>query len=104
MYINVNVVELNLLFFNRQIIIVYLENEIMDKKDIFYFAELYGFPCFFQPEENEIVPKNAFCEAMIDIGNFMMKPIISFLGWDLPIKIYDRTITREELRVWGLIE
>ena len=75
-----------------------------DKKDIFYFASLYGISCFFQPEENEIIPINAFCGFMLDICNIFAIPIISLLGCGFPVKIYKRTITREELREMGLVE
>ena len=75
-----------------------------DKKDIFYFASLYGISCFFQPEENEIVPRNAVCGALIDLGDILIRPLLSFMGWGFPIKIYKRTITREELREMGLVE
>ena len=75
-----------------------------DKKDIFYFASLYGISCFFQPEENEIVPRNAFCGFMIDVCDIFAIPILSFLGCGFPIKVYKRTITREELREMGLVE
>ena len=76
----------------------------MDKKDIFYFATLYGISCFFQPEENEIVPRNAICGLMIDICNIFATPIISLMGCGFPIKIHNRTITREELREMGLLD
>lgn len=61
-----------------------------DKKDVFYFASLYGISCFFQPEENEVVGRNWFCKLLLDIQEF-------FRYSEFRIEIEHRTITREEI-------
>lgn len=75
-----------------------------DKKDVFYFASLYGVSIFYQPEDNEIVPRNAFCGFVLDICLLFAQPICDFLGIGFPIKIYNRTITRQELKELGVLQ
>ena len=41
---------------------------------------------------------------MLNICDIFAIPILSFLGCGFPIKVYKRTITREELREMGLVE
>lgn len=67
----------------------------MNKKDIFYFASLYGISCFFQPETGEVIPRNNLCKLIMDIQNWF---------WDIfgtpeqfKIVIYHKTIKREEI-------
>lgn len=76
-----------------------------DKKDFFYYAKLYGIPIYFQPEENEVVPRNVFCGFLLFLLALIFLPISRFIPDDAEfgIKIYKKTITREELREKGLI-
>ena len=67
----------------------------MDKRDIFYYAKSDGIPCYYQPETDEIVPRNKFCGLLMDIQNWF---------WDIfgtpeqfKIVIYHKTIKREEI-------
>ena len=41
----------------------------MNKKDIFYYAKLNGVPVYFQPEENEVIGRNWFCNLMLVFKN-----------------------------------
>lgn len=69
-----------------------------DKKDIFYYAKLNGIPVYFQPEENEVVGRNKVCEWLLD--NCVI-PLSEYTGYE--IKLYHKTITREELKKKGVI-
>lgn len=68
----------------------------MNKEDIFYYAKLNGIPIYFQPENNEVVPRNRFFEWLMDIQDFIsdiFEPTYQFFK----ITIYKKTITRQEI-------
>ena len=71
----------------------------MEKKDYFYYACYYGVPIYLQPEENEIVARNKLCNFLLD---YIAIPIGIHLGHR--IKVYKKTITRQELIQKGLLE
>lgn len=75
-----------------------------DKKDVFYYASYCRVPVYFQPEDNEVVPRNKFCGLLLEICDLLITPVYVFLGNGFPIKIYKKTITREELKKKGLVE
>lgn len=67
----------------------------MNKEDIFYYAKSDGIPCYFQPENNEIIPRNKLCEILMNIQEKL---------WDVfgtpeefKIVVYKKTITRQEI-------
>ena len=44
-----------------------------DKKDIFYYARLYGIiPIYFQPEDNEVIPANRFWEFILWVLQWLL--------------------------------
>ena len=77
-----------------------------DKKDVFYYAKLYGIPIYFQPEENEVVPRNAFCGFLLLLLALIILPILRLIpdNAEFGVKIYHKTITREELIKKGVVE
>lgn len=64
--------------------------EDIKKIDIFYYAKLNGIPIYFQPENNEVIPRNFVCKLILDIQEFL-----GFTGFE--IKLYHKTITRKEI-------
>lgn len=68
---------------------------IVPMKDIFYYAKLNGIPVYFQPEENEIVGRNWFCELLLKVIMVFEPLFVSEEGFK--IEIEHRTITREEI-------
>ena len=75
---------------------------MIDKKDLFYYAKFNGIPVYFQPEENEIVGRNRFCEFLLIITAPFERFFISEKGFKIVIE--HRTITRHELKNRGLVE
>lgn len=71
----------------------------MNKKDYFYYGKLNGIPIYFQPEENEVVPRNKLCAFLltITVPFFVLQP-------NFAICIQQKTITRSELIQKGLIQ
>ena len=67
----------------------------MNKEDIFYYAKMNGIPIYFQPENNEVVPRNRFFEWLMDIQD----SIYNTFGTPEQFKIivYKKTITRQEI-------
>lgn len=67
----------------------------MNKEDIFYYAKMNGIPIYFQPENNEVVPRNRFFEWLMDIQD----SIYNIFGMPEQFKIivYKKTITRQEI-------
>ena len=66
-----------------------------DKKDIFYYAKFYGIPIYYQPEENEIIGRNWFCDLLLRL----FEPIEPFICKDgFRIAIKHKTITRQEIK------
>jgi len=74
----------------------------MDKQDIFYYAKLHKIPIYFQPEHNEVVERNLFCEFLLWLFILFEPLFVSEEGFK--IEIEHRTITREELKKKGLIK
>ena len=66
-----------------------------DKKDIFYYAKFFGIPIYFQPEENEIVGRNWFCNLLLRLIEPFEPFLISENGFKIVIE--HRTITRQEI-------
>lgn len=67
----------------------------MTKQDIFYYAKADGIPCYYQPETEEIIPRNKLCELLMDIQNWF---------WDIfgtpeqfKIVIYHKAIIRQKI-------
>ena len=82
----------------------FTEVKMSDKKDIFYYAKLYGvIPIYFQPENNEVIPRNWFWEAILwalePFEPLFVNPDVGFR-----IDVIHKTITREELRKKGVIK
>jgi len=67
-----------------------------DKKDIFYYAKYFGIPIYFQPEENEIVGRNWFCNLLLGLIEPFEPFLISENGFKIVIE--HRTITRQEIK------
>ena len=67
----------------------------MKKEDIFYYAKSDGIPCYFQPENNEIIPRNKLCEWLMDIQDFLWN--IFGVPEEFKIVVYKKTITRQEI-------
>lgn len=63
----------------------------MNKHDVFYYAKLNGVPIYFQPDDNEVVPRNIFCKLLLDIQEF-------FGYLDFRVTLYHKTIKREEIK------
>ena len=71
----------------------------MNKKDYFYYGKLNGIPIYFQPEENEVVPRNKLCSFLL----FITEPFFVSQHY-FAIRIKRKTITRSELIQKGLIQ
>ena len=74
-----------------------------DNKDIFYYGRLFGvIPIYFQPEHNEVIPRNWFWEAVLwalePFESLFVNPYVGFR-----IHVIHKTITREELKKKGVI-
>ena len=72
----------------------------MRKEDYFYYGLLYGIPIYYQPEEKEVVPRNKFYEFLFHLYAIFMLPFTD----RIEVKIFKKTITREELKKKGLVE
>ena len=73
----------------------------MNKEDYYYYGTLYGIPIYFQPDVSEVVPRNKFYGFLLDL----LIPFYSYLSMKgFAVKIYKKTITREELVEKGLVE
>lgn len=70
----------------------------MNKQDIFYYAKSDGIPCYYQPEENEMVGRNRFYNFLLDL----VIPVILFFSdaEEFGITIENRTIKREDIKLW----
>lgn len=65
------------------------------KEDYFYYAKLFGVPCYFNPLENEVIGRNKLCDFLID--NIIL-PITDLLGIEYKFEIYNRITTRKEIQ------
>lgn len=74
----------------------------MNKQDIFYYAKLHKIPIYFQPEDNEVVGRNLFCEFLLWLIQPFEPLFVSEKGFK--IEIEHRTITRDKLIDKGLLE
>ena len=74
----------------------------MDKRDVFYYAKLHKIPIYFQPEHNEVVGRNIFCDFLLWLIQPFEPLFVSEEGFKFEIE--HRTITRDELREKGLLE
>ncbi len=66
----------------------------MNEKDIFYYAKLHKIPIYFQPETNEVIGRNIFCDFLL----WLIEPFEPFIcknGFRIAIK--HKTITRQEI-------
>lgn len=70
------------------------EIENLDE-DYFYYAKLFGVPCYFNPLDNEVIGRNKLCDFLID--NIIL-PITDLFGVEYKFKIYKRTTTRKEIQ------
>lgn len=68
----------------------------MDKKDIFYYGKYFGIPIYFQPEENEIVGRNWFCNLLLKIIEPFEQFLVSENGFKITIE--HKTIKRWEIK------
>lgn len=69
------------------------EIENLDE-DYFYYAKLFGVPCYFNPLENEVIGRTKLCDFLID--NIIL-PITDLLGIEYKFEVYNRITTREEI-------
>lgn len=67
----------------------------MNKRDIFYYVKADGIPCYYQPETNEVIPRNKLCELLMDIQIYFWE--IFGTPEQFKITIYHKTITRQEI-------
>ena len=73
----------------------------MNNEDIFYYAKLYKIPIYFQPEHNEVVGRNSFCEFLLKLFILFEPLFVSEEGFK--IEIEHKTITREEIGIkWNI--
>ena len=67
----------------------------MNKRDIFYYATVEGVPCYYQPETEEIIPRNKLCELLMNVQDWFWN---RFGAPDkFTIVIHKKTITRERI-------
>lgn len=67
----------------------------MNKRDIFYYAKADGIPCYYQPETDEVIPRNKLCELLMDIQICFWE--IFGTPEQFKITIYHKTIIRQEI-------
>ena len=68
---------------------------VLNKKDYFYYARYCKIPIYFQPETNEIIGRNWFCELLLRVI-VVFEPLFgSEEGFR--IEIEHKTITRDEI-------
>ncbi len=75
---------------------------VLDKKDYFYYARYCKIPIYFQPETNEVIGRNVFCNFLLWLIQPFEPLFVSEEGFK--IEIEHRTITRDELREKDLLE
>lgn len=64
------------------------------KKDIFYFAVLWGIPVYYQPLTHEIIPRNKFYGFLLD---YIVIPLHIYLGYEIELVIKHKIIKRQEI-------
>lgn len=70
------------------------------KEDTFYYAKYNGIPCYFQPEENELIGRNKVCDILLDIALFFN----ILFGNKFKLKLEHRTIARRDIKKWNSIK
>lgn len=68
---------------------------VLDKTDYFYYARYCKIPIYFQPETNEIIGRNWFCELLLRIVEVFEPLFVTEEGFK--IELEHRTITRQEI-------
>lgn len=68
-----------------------------EKTDIFYYGYFYGVPVFFQPETNELLPRNRLYLYLLHL----VIPVVGQFTNEFGVKLIHRTITREKLKLKG---